>query len=128
MNEQEIIINQIAQNLISIEDGISWYDSLSDSDKKYVLSKTIFFIEQSHPNDELINKSINNIPLKPTMTPIVLLKTYSLNIAMGKILKLPEYEYRKSFISLITIFKNSDSHRRDNICKDRCEHYWHQDL
>jgi hypothetical protein len=59
------------------------------------------------------------------MTPIVILKTNNFKIALSKILKLPEDEYRKAFITLITIYKESDTYRRNSWCKDGCSHEWH---
>ncbi len=125
MEKDEIIINKIAQDKISIDDGIQWFDSLTDFDKKRALFLTKFFTEQSHPNEKIIEIAISKIPLKPTMTPVVILKTNNYNIALSKITKLPEDEYRKAFATLITIYKESDTHRRNTWCKDGCNHDWH---
>ncbi|WP_405293041.1 DUF5958 family protein [Algibacter sp. Ld11] len=125
MKEEEIIINKIAQGKTSIESGIEWFDSLSDSDRKRAIFLTKFFTEQSHPNEKIIETAISKIPLKPTMTPIVILKTNNFKVALSKISKLPEDEYRKAFITLITTYKESDTYRRNTWCKDGCSHEWH---
>ena len=125
MEEQGIIINKIAQGKLSIENGIEWFDSLSDVEKKSAFFTTKFYTIQSLPNENIIKTAIPKIPLKPTITPIVILKTNPFNIAINKISKLPENEYRKAFITLITIFKESDTYRRNTWCKDGCYHQWH---
>ncbi len=125
LDKDAIIINKIAQNSLSIGDGISWFGTLADTEKKNVLLLTKFFLEQSRPNGELIDAAIQEIPLKPTMTPVVLLKKNSFKIALSEILALPKAEYKKAFIALITIFKAGDSHRRNTSCKDGCTHEWH---
>lgn len=54
MEKQEIIINKIAQGKISIENGIKWFDSLSDVKKKVLFFTTKFYTIQSHPNENII--------------------------------------------------------------------------
>ena len=125
VEKEEIIINKIAQNKISIDLGIEWFESLTDSEKIRIVNRTKYYLEQSHPNAELIEKAISNIPLKPTMTPVVILKTNDFKIALNKIIELPKSELSKVFITLITIFKISDTFRRENFCKDECTHEWH---
>lgn len=125
LDENALIINRIAQNIISIEKGTSWFETLIDTEKKDILLLTTFFIKQSHPTDEVIDAAIRTIPLKPTMTPVVILKKNSFKVALSKILTLPKTEDRKAFISLITIFKAGDSYRRNTSCKDACTHEWH---
>ncbi len=125
MEKEDIIINKIAQDKISINDGIEWFTTLSNFDKKKVIFLLKFFVHQSHPNEKTIEIAIPKIPLKPTMTPIVIIKSNNFNIALSKILKLPENEYQKIFITLITIFKESDTYRRNTWCKNGCNHEWH---
>ncbi|MFK7983184.1 MAG: DUF5958 family protein [Saprospiraceae bacterium] len=125
LDKDVIIINKIAQDLLSIEDGILWFDTLTETDKQSVLVLIKFFIEQAHPTNEIISEAIRKIPLTRTMTPVVLLNKNSFKIALSKILALPTAEYKKVFISLITIFKAGDSYRRNNLCKNGCTHEWH---
>ncbi|NJX16881.1 DUF5958 family protein, partial [Tamlana crocina] len=78
----EVIINHFAQEKISFEKVIDWFENLSLEEKKEVLNLTRLFLEQTHPSDLILEDGINKIPLKPTMTPITLLKTYNLKIAL----------------------------------------------
>ena len=77
-----------------------------------------------------IEKQINliaiiSIPIKQTFTPIVILNEFSTKIAFKKLSELPESEYEKIIISLLWIFKITDTERRETECKNGCGHYWH---
>lgn len=125
LNPEEIIINAFAQNQQPFEKVLYWFDSLDIKKQREIVFLTNFYLQQSHPSNELIEKAIELIPLKPTVTPIVLLKTQNLKIALQKIITLPDNEMRKAFISLITLFKISDTYRRTTWCKEGCHHEWH---
>ena len=121
----EIMINKIAQSVIDIDDGSSWFNTLSVDEKHRVIILLKLYIEQSHPSQDTIDLGIDNIPLKPTMTPFVILRTSPFKIALDKIVHLPEYEFHKSFMALMTLFKYADSERRKTQCKGSCDHEWH---
>ena len=121
----EIMINKIAQSAIDLDDGSSWFNTLSNEEKHRVIVLLKLYIEQTHPSQNTIDLGIDNIPLKPTMTPFVIFRTNPFKIALDKIANLPEYEYHKSFIALMSVFKYSDTERRKNQCKGYCDHEWH---
>jgi hypothetical protein len=56
---------------------------------------------------------------------VVLFKTQNFKIAINKIEKLPYSELRKSFITMLSIFKIADTYRRETDCKNGCSHFWH---
>lgn len=119
------MINSFAQEKISLEQILVWFENLNLEKQKETISRARLCLEQSHPNAEIIEKSIELIPLKKTVTPIVLLKTKEFKIALQKIVLLPENENRKVFITLISVFKIADTFRRNTWCKDGCNHEWH---
>ena len=121
----DILINSFAQEKIDLDKLLLWFDSLSTEQQRETINWTRNFIEQSHPDDEIIKIGIEQIPIKPTMTPIILLKTKSLKIALNKIVVLPDTEMKKAFISLATLFKVADKNRRDKWCEGKCGHDWH---
>lgn len=125
LNPEEIIINAFVQNQQPFEKVLYWFDSLDIKKQREIVFLTNFYLQQSHPSNELIEKAIELIPLKPTVTPIVLLKTQNLKIALQKIITLPDNEMRKAFISLITLFKITYTYRRTTWCKEGCHHEWH---
>ncbi|MFX7257706.1 DUF5958 family protein [Acinetobacter baumannii] len=44
---------------------------------------------------------------------------------MNKLEELPKSEQHKTIISLLWIFKETDTQRRKTECKNGCEHEWH---
>ena len=50
LSEEAIIINKIAQNKMSIEKGIKWFESGDIDFQKCIDFITKFYLEQSNPN------------------------------------------------------------------------------
>ena len=118
-------MNKVAQGKLTLEEGLHWFKTLGPSEYRGILLELRFYLEQADPSQELINESITIVPLKPTMTPIVLFKTYPFKIAIAKVCELPDPELEKSFITLLTLFKAADTYRRIHFCKNQCTHEWH---
>lgn len=125
MTEIEININKYAQNKLTDSEIMDWFDQFDLTNQKEIRNKLSFFIQQSKPTEDLINKAIVNTPIKMTLTPVVIFKTHKFKVAISKIEKLPDSELRKSIIVMLSIFKTTDSYRRDNFCKNSCTHEWH---
>lgn len=101
MNPKEEIINLIAQNKIDFNFGIQFL--LEDSEYNFIELFSIlkFFIFNAIPNKENYNSeayqhAINTIPLKPTYTPIVILKNFSTRTAFNKLENLPQNNIKRS--------------------------------
>jgi hypothetical protein len=126
MTQTEIYINRISQDKVSLTDGISWFKALDKILQKEVIELLIYYILQSHPDNESLELGLRMEPIMVTMTPVVLLKTNNnLKVALDKILALPDYEIKKSFAALICVFKSADQKRRETSCKNGCSHEWH---
>ncbi|MCD0473966.1 DUF5958 family protein [Flavobacterium sp. EDS] len=126
LTEEDIMINKFAQEKINLEQILDWFDIFETQIQRKIIRLTSQCLIQSHPNEETFNKAIQLIPLKPTVTAIVFLKTYkNLKVALDKIELLPNYEIKKTFISLISVFKISDIERRNTYCQGNCYHDWH---
>ncbi len=123
--QDEIMINSFAQERISLEQILVWFENLNLEKQSETISRARLCLDQSHPNTETIEKAVELIPLKITATPIVLIKTKGFKIALQKIVLLPENENKKVFITLISVFKVADIVRRNTWCKDGCNHEWH---
>ncbi|MRX40887.1 hypothetical protein GJU43_16480 [Flavobacterium sp. LC2016-23] len=131
ITQQEQIINKIAQDKIEFNLGVQMLLEDPEYNFKELLSTLKNYIFNSIPdkadyNTETYQKAINTIPLKPTYTPIVLLKIFSARIAFNKLAELPENENEKILISLLWIFKVTDTERRNTECKNGCGHFWHE--
>ena len=130
LTKTEEIINKIAQDKIDFHLGV--YVLLEDNYNFKELSCTLHnYIINSIPNktdynSEAYHRAVNSIPLKPTYTPIVILKNFSTKIAFNKLASLPKNENRKVITSLLWIFKITDTERRNTECKNGCSHFWHE--
>ncbi|WP_129538097.1 DUF5958 family protein [Flavobacterium sp. 140616W15] len=126
LTEEDIMINKFAQEKINLEQILDWFDIFETQIQRKIIRLTSQCLIQSRPNEETFNKAIQLIPLKPTVTAIVFLKTYkNLKVALDKIELLPDYEIKKTFITLISVFKISDTERRNTYCQGNCYHDWH---
>lgn len=125
MTEEEIIINKIAQDKFDFDEGINWFDRLEKGKQEEVLNKLILFIQQSHPTREMVDLGLELAPIKKTMTPVIIFKTQKLGDALTKVKTLPQDEWKKSFVTMLSVFKVADTKRREIWCKDGCSHEWH---
>ncbi|WP_406845429.1 DUF5958 family protein [Flavobacterium soyae] len=136
LNFREKLINQIAQDKIDFKIGLqlllddNGYDfhSLFITLNNYIINS---IPNKTDYNTETYQTAINTIPLKPTYTPIVLLKTYPTKIALQKLVQLPESENKKTITSMLWIFKITDTERRNTKCKNGCSHFcmnWNSDI
>ena len=126
----DILINQIAQNKIDFENGYQQILAHEDYDFMSVFSSLQNYILNSisdkiNYSSEVFQSAIETIPLKKTITPITILKSSPTKIAFNKLEKLPKSEELKILISLLWIFKQTDTNRRDTECKNGCSHEWH---
>lgn len=126
----ENLINRIAQNKIDFEMACQSILNDQNIDFQTILAQLRNYIFNSIPNktnysSETYQNAINTIPLKQTFTPIVILKTFPTRIAFNKLEELPVSEQHKAIISLLWIYKETDSQRRNTECKNGCEHKWH---
>lgn len=130
MNKIEEIINKTAQSKIYFNLGLQFL--LNEDYEFEELFKTLqIYIFNSIPdktdyNSKSYQLAINTIPLKPTSTPIVILKSFLPKIAFHKLAPLPENENKKTITALLWIFKVTDTERRNTECKNGCGHFWHQ--
>ena len=130
MNLTEKTINKISQDEIDFSLGIKLlmedekynFDELFTTLRNYIFNSVP---NKTDYNSEAYQNAINTIPLKPTYTPIVILKSYSTKIAFNKLVELPKSENKKTITSLVWIFKITDTERRNTECKNGCGHYWH---
>ncbi|REG99595.1 DUF5958 family protein [Flavobacterium aquicola] len=130
MNLTEKTINRISQDKIVFSLGIKLLleDEKYNFDELFITLRNYIFNSipnKTDYNSEAYKNAINTIPLKPTYTPIVILKSYSTKIAFNKLVELPKSENKKTITSLVWIFKITDTERRNTECKNGCGHYWH---
>jgi hypothetical protein len=125
LSQEDIMINKIAQEKITLEDGLKWFDDLDMRKQRQLNSRLRNYLEQSDADQEFIDNAIDHVPLEPTQTSITLFKTQPFRTAIFKMGTLPDNKIRESFITLMILFKHADTRRRITLCKNGCEHEWH---
>ncbi|MDG2431815.1 DUF5958 family protein [Flavobacterium sp.] len=130
MNTVEKQINLIAQDRIEFEKGVKLVFENPEFDFKQKIEILTSLILNSIPNksnynSESYQKAIVSIPIKQSFTSVIILNKFSIKNAFKKLSELPENEYEKTIISLLWIFKSTDTQRRKTECKNGCKHYWH---
>lgn len=127
--EDDILLNQYAQNLVSADILLERFNILDLEHKRKYLSIFIgYFIMQSKPINTDIQEAIINSKLNPTHTPCVLLiKGGVATHNLLKISNLPEYELNKVFRLLLSLFRIAYL-RRYELEKGHPEKWWYWDL
>lgn len=130
MDTIERQINLIAQNKTEFDEGLKLILKKPEYDFKEIFEILQNLILNSIPNksnysSDSYQKAIVSIPIKQTFTPIIILNKFSIKNAFKKLSELPESEYEKIILSLLWIFKITDTERRETECKNGCGHYWH---
>jgi hypothetical protein len=125
--DNEILINQYAQDIVSKEMLINRFDLLNVDDKRNYLMDVIHLIKQSKPIDADIEIAISNSRLKTTYTPCVLLRKGIDSNNLYRIAQLPENELGKVFALFIALFAVAYKRRYD-LEKNAPNKWWYWDL
>ena len=127
MDRTALLLNQLAQGLIPIDDGLSWFRSLSEQVQREVLVELAGYCSQAHPHRTEVGEAIDRAGLKPTFTPCVwLLRTDQPGREASRLASLPSSEHLKSFRLMVSLLSIADGRRRRTDCKDGCSHEWHK--
>lgn len=127
MENIDYYANAFAQDKVSLEEIINFYEIfIKNDDVCEILNRIAFLMMQSAPQPLIVNDCIESLPrfLKKSSAASIL-KNNDINNAIRKILNLPMNEYKKSFMVMLYVFKACDMWRRENICKNNCNHEWH---
>lgn len=125
MNNSELQLNKLAQGFVSLIDGVDWFNGSNLNTKKDILQSLSVILLQSHPTTEEVISGISRSKLKRTDTPCVLMVEKPFKEAVATIKNLPENEWQKAFVLLLSIFSISDKRRRETECLNGCTHEWH---
>ncbi|MCA1273946.1 DUF5958 family protein [Streptomyces sp. 7G] len=116
----EVILNELAQGLRPVDEGVEWFEGLSEGDRRKVLHTLGLFCGQARACEEDVPVSIARSGIRPTHTPAVMLTKWRFGMEA-----LPAYELIKSFRLLVALFSIADSRRRALHCAGGCGHAWH---
>ncbi|MEU9998076.1 DUF5958 family protein [Streptomyces sp. NPDC050848] len=127
MADPHLLLNELAQELRPMQQGIEWFESLSAEEQSTTLRLLSHFCTQARATTEDAPESIRRSGLRPTHTPAVLIARGQIDQQLGKIAGLTPHDERlKSFRLLIAVLAVADERRRKRFCSDGCSHEWHR--
>ncbi|MCY0939669.1 DUF5958 family protein [Streptomyces sp. H34-S4] len=126
MYERDVMLNELAQGLRPMSQGIEWFDALGPDQQ----SETLWYLHhhciQARAVEEDGPESIRLSGLRPTHTPAVLITRGRINQQLVRICALtPPDERRKAFRLLTAVLAVADARRRELRCSGGCGHWWH---
>ncbi|MEI5011397.1 DUF5958 family protein [Streptomyces sp. PmtA] len=125
LRASERMINEVAQELHSLEEGVEWFSAFAPEEQRSVLHEIALYLMQAHVTVEDGRKGLEKSGVKATMTPAVLIVREPILEQIGKIERLPQQEYLKAFRVLMSTFAVADTRRREIECQGACSHAWH---
>ncbi|MGW6059031.1 DUF5958 family protein [Streptomyces sp. NPDC055189] len=127
MTERDVLLNELAQGLRPMTQGVEWFDGLGPQEQPEVLRILRHHCIQARAVTEDGPESIRRAGLRPTHTPAVLITRGRIDQQLGKIAGLaPPDERRKAFRLLIAVLATADGRRRERFCSGGCSHWWHR--
>ncbi|MEU5251330.1 DUF5958 family protein [Streptomyces longwoodensis] len=127
MNERDLLLNELAQGLRPMAEGIEWFDGLGREQQSEVLLFLRHHCVQARAVPDDAEEAVRRAGLRPTHTPAVLISHGRFEEQLGKIAGLaPLDERRKAFRLLIAVLTIADARRRKHFCSRGCSHWWHR--
>jgi hypothetical protein len=124
MNERAVILNELAQRIRPLDQGVEWFEGLEDAEQFAVLRDLAQFCLQARATGQDAPESIRRAGIRPTHTPAVLLTRGRLAEQLAKIINLPRDERVKAFRLLVALLGVADQRRRHRWCAAGCQHAW----
>lgn len=119
------VLNRLAQHQLPWEWAWAWFAALPAAAQLARLAELADYIQQAHHTPALVQQAVAEAPVKPTATPLVLLRVHPLRQALTRVQQLPASEYLNAFRALLSLFSSADAHRRRTECQHGCTHDWH---
>lgn len=121
LEEREIVVNELAQGLRPMPQGVAWFESLPEEERRLVVRELVLFCGQARAAPQDAADAIARSGIRPTHTPAVMLSRWRLHMAA-----LPAHDLTRAFRLLIALLGIADARRRRRHCADGCTHPWHQ--
>ncbi|RKT02161.1 hypothetical protein BX286_0025 [Streptomyces sp. 3211.6] len=121
-SKTELVVNEIAQELRTLADGVAWFSGLSPAGQREVLQQVSGYAMQAHITAADGRAGVARSGVKPTANPSVMICMDPPRYGFSG---LPADEYVKAFRVLVSVFAVADTRRRQTHCKNACGHPWH---
>jgi hypothetical protein len=119
--EREVVVNELAQELRSMSEGMAWFAGCPEDEQRLVVRELGQFCVQARATEEDVHEAIARSGIRPTYTPAVMLTRWRLHMSA-----LPPYDLPRAFRLLVALLAIADTRRREDYCADGCSHEWHQ--
>ncbi|MFI0990616.1 DUF5958 family protein [Streptomyces exfoliatus] len=118
----DLVVNEVAQELRTLDDGVAWFSGLSLAGQREVLQQVGGYAMQAHITAADGRTGVARSGVKPTANPSVMICMDPPRYGFSR---LPADEYVKAFRVLVCVFAVADTRRRQTYCKNACGHPWH---
>ncbi|MEU3405257.1 DUF5958 family protein [Streptomyces sp. NPDC006670] len=118
----ESVVNGIAQELRTLDDGVAWFSELSPARRQEVLREVGHYAMQAHITAADGRAGVERSGVKRTANPAVMI---CMDPPRHGFSGLPADEHVTAFRVLVSVFAVADTRRRRTHCKDGCGHSWH---
>ncbi|MCD0484894.1 DUF5958 family protein [Streptacidiphilus sp. ASG 303] len=125
MDGRAVVLNELAQGIRPLAQGLGWFEDLADAERFEVLRDLAAFCIQARATSDDGPESIRRAGIRPTHTPAVLVTRGRLAEQLAKIINLPQDEQVKAFRLLVALLGVADDRRRLRFCAGGCGHAWH---
>ena len=125
MDGRAVLLNELAQGVRPLADGVTWFESLDAGERSGVLRTLAEYCLQARVTTEDGPASIRTAGIKPTHTPAVLINRGPVGRQLAKVVCLPADEWTKAFRLLAALLGTADARRRNRSCAAGCHHAWH---
>ncbi|MFD4864806.1 DUF5958 family protein [Streptomyces sp. NPDC058412] len=116
------VVNEVAQELRTLDDGAAWFSGLSPAGRQEVLREVGGYAMQAHVTAADGRAGVARSGVKPTANPSVMICMDPPRYGFSG---LPADEHVKAFRVLLSVFAVADTRRRETYCKGACGHAWH---
>ncbi|MEU9720989.1 DUF5958 family protein [Streptomyces sp. NPDC047976] len=120
--QTELVVNQIAQERRTLDDGVAWFSRLPLESRREVLQQVGGYAMQAHITAADGRAGVARSGVKPTANPSVMI---CMDPPRYGFYGLPADEHVKAFRVLVSVFAVADTRRRQTYCKGTCGHPWH---
>ncbi|MGX1502005.1 UNVERIFIED_CONTAM: hypothetical protein RKD43_000630 [Streptomyces graminofaciens] len=117
--DTERVVNEVAQQLSTLDDGTAWFTALSPAGRTAVLGGCAM---QAHITTAYGHAGVARSGVKPTANPSVMI---CMDPPRYGFAALPSDEHVKAFRVLVPVFSAADARRRQTYGKGTCRHAWH---
>ncbi|MEW2505421.1 MULTISPECIES: DUF5958 family protein [unclassified Amycolatopsis] len=123
------LLNELAQGLRTLDEGMAWFESLDQDGRRAALTRPQEYCVQARAVSDDVAEAATQVGLKPGNTAVVVASTgrspEPMAVQLRKLTELhPPDQQRSAFRLLVGLLSVADERRRRH-CDGYCTHWWH---